>query len=76
MRIVHMIPLDDISENHSICKCSCSPLVKTDFVDGQMETKVIHKYKDGKPYIKSVCADVGIKTPNFKYANIVYKKIF
>jgi len=71
MKRVHIIPIDDIGSNHSICRCSCKPLVKNEFVNGVMEFQVVHKYTDGKAYIKSVCGELGIKTPNFNYKRII-----
>lgn len=46
-------------------------MVKTEFVDGQIENQIVHRYTDGKPYIKAVCAELGVKTPNFKYKRII-----
>lgn len=71
MKRVHIIPSDDIGSNHSICRCPCKPMFKTEFVDGQIENQIVHRYTDGKPYIKAVCAELGIKTPNFRYKRII-----
>ena len=50
MKVLHIMPLDDIGEHDATENCKCEPTVETDITKGHT---VFHRAFDGRGYFRT-----------------------